>query len=215
MTRNELERYLGKCVTITLLDNTVIEGTLHKTGEKAFENNPNLSIPVNFYFCTDVNNKVVKNTAFRVSHIQKISCYEKLRMTNFEKIKQMKEINKIKYYEINETAARQARECWSFRDYQHGSKTAEYKARVDECYSLVDKLPDDLKEKGATMADRYAKRLADWYNKQFKIEMMCPSVMISGGSNFPVRKKSRTPHEIDTISYTTKFKKYPKKSKGC
>lgn len=89
MTRTELERYLGKCVTITLLDNTVIEGTLHKTGEKAFENNPNLSIPVNFYFCTDVNNKVVKNTAFRVSHIRRISCCEKLRMTNFEKIKQM------------------------------------------------------------------------------------------------------------------------------
>lgn len=89
MTRNELERYLGKCVTIILLDNTVIEGTLHKTGEKAFENDPNLSIPVNFYFCTDNNNEVVKNTAFRVSHIQRISCYEKLRMTNFEKIKQM------------------------------------------------------------------------------------------------------------------------------
>ena len=88
MTRNKLERYLGKCVTITLLDNTVIEGTLHKTGEKAFENNPNLSIPVNFYFCTDVNNEVVKNTVFRVSHIQKISCNEK-KMTNFEKIKQM------------------------------------------------------------------------------------------------------------------------------
>lgn len=135
-------------------------------------------------------------------------------MINFEKIKQMKEINKMKYYEINETAARQARECWSFRDYQYGSKTAEYKAQVDKCYSLVDKLPDDLKEKGATMADRYAKRLADWYNKQFKIEMMCPSVMISGGSNFPVRKKSRTPHEISTISYMIKFKKYPKKIKG-
>lgn len=89
MTRNELERYLGRCVTITLLDNTVIEGTLHKTGEKAFENDPNLSVPVNFYFCIDVNNKVVKNTVFRVSHIQKISCNEKLRITNFEKIKQM------------------------------------------------------------------------------------------------------------------------------
>lgn len=89
MTRNELERYLGRCVTITLLDNTVIEGTLHKTGEKAFENDPNLSVPVNFYFCIDVNNKVVKNTAFRVSHIRRISCCEKLRMTNFEKIKQM------------------------------------------------------------------------------------------------------------------------------
>lgn len=89
MTRYELERYLGKCVTINLLDNTVIEGTLHKTGEKAFKNNPNLSIPVNFYFCTDNNNEVVKNTVFRVSLIQKISCKEKLRMTNFEKIKSM------------------------------------------------------------------------------------------------------------------------------
>ncbi len=88
MTRNELERYLGRCVTITLLDNTVIEGTLHKTGEKAFENDPNLSVPVNFYFCIDVNNKVVKNTAFRVSHIRRISCCEKL-TTNFEKIKSM------------------------------------------------------------------------------------------------------------------------------
>ena len=89
MTRKELERYLGKCVTITLLDNTVIEGTLHKTGEKAFENDPNLSIPVNFYFCIDENNVVVKNTVFRVSHIQKISCNEKLRMTNFKKIESM------------------------------------------------------------------------------------------------------------------------------
>lgn len=97
----------------------------------------------------------------------------------------------MKYYEINETAARQARECWSFSDYQHGSKTAEYRAQVDECYSLVDKLPDDLKEKGEAIADRYARRLAEWYNKQFKIEMMCPSVMICGGSNFPVRKKEK------------------------
>lgn len=215
MTRNELERYLGRCVTITLLDNTVIEGTLHKTGEKAFENDPNLSVPVNFYFCIDVNNKVVKNTAFRVSHIRRISCCEKLRMTNFEKIKQMKEINKMKYYEINETAARQARECWSFRDYQHGSKTAEYKAKVDECYSLVDKLPDDLKEKGTTMADRYARRLAEWYNKQFRIEMMCPSVMISGGSNFPVRKKEKQNAARDRhYQLYDEIQKIPEKIKG-
>lgn len=96
-----------------------------------------------------------------------------------------------KYYEINETAARQAREMWSFSEYEHGSKTAEYRAQVDRCYAEVDKLPDDLKEKGDAMADRYARRLADWYNKQFRIEMMCPSVMISGGSNFPVRKKEK------------------------
>lgn len=96
-----------------------------------------------------------------------------------------------KYYEINETAARQARQMWSFSDYEHGSKTAEYRAAVDRCYAEVDRLPEELKEKGATMADRYARRLAEWYNKQFRIEMMCPSVMISGGSNFPVRKKEK------------------------
>lgn len=97
----------------------------------------------------------------------------------------------MKYYEINETAARQAREMWSFSEYKHGSKTAEYRAQVDKCYSLIDKLPDDLKEKGEAIADRYARRLAEWYNKQFRIEMMCPSVMISGGGNFPVRKKEK------------------------
>ncbi len=89
MTRNELERYLGKNVTITLNDETIYTGILHQTGKKAFADNPNLSIPLNFYFCTDDNNEVVKNTVFRVSHIQKISCNEKLRMTNFEKIKKM------------------------------------------------------------------------------------------------------------------------------
>lgn len=97
----------------------------------------------------------------------------------------------MKYYEINETAAAQARGMWSFSDYEKGSKTAEYRAQVNKAYSLVDKLPEDLKEKGAIIADRYARHLAEWYNKQFRIEMMCPSVMISGASNFPVRKKQK------------------------
>ena len=97
----------------------------------------------------------------------------------------------MRYYEINENMAKQARGMWSFSDYVMGSETAEYRAKVDECYSIVDELPDDLKEKGETMADRYARQLAEWYNKKFRIDMMCPSVMISGGSNFPVRKKER------------------------
>lgn len=97
----------------------------------------------------------------------------------------------MKYYEINETAAKQAREMWSFREYEHGSKTAEYRKQVDEVYSIVDQLPDSLKERGAAMADRYARKLAEWYNKQFRIEMMCPSVMISGAGNFPVKKKEK------------------------
>ena len=97
----------------------------------------------------------------------------------------------MKYYAINEEAARQARAMWSFYDYIPGSKTAEYRAQVDEAYKAVDALPEDLKERGAELADRYARRLAEWYNKQFSIEMMCPSVMISGAGNFPVRKKEK------------------------
>ena len=73
MKRDKLESYLGKYVKITLFDNTVYKGILHKTGEKAFVDDPNLSIPLNFYFCTDKNNEVVNNSVFRVSHIMEIS----------------------------------------------------------------------------------------------------------------------------------------------
>lgn len=97
----------------------------------------------------------------------------------------------MRYYEINETAARQARSMWSFSDYEKGSKTAEYRAQVDRVYEMVDKLPESKKEKGEVLAERYARRLAEWYNKQFRIEMMCPSVMISGAGNFPVAKKHK------------------------
>lgn len=88
MTRTEFEKYLGKDVTITLYDGAIYAGILHQTGEKAFADNPNLSVPLNFYFCIDENNEVVKNTVFRVSHIQKISCNEKLRMTNLKGLNQ-------------------------------------------------------------------------------------------------------------------------------
>lgn len=97
----------------------------------------------------------------------------------------------MRYYEINEAAARQARSMWSFTDYTHGSKTAEYRAQVDKAYKAAEALPENLREKGYAIADRYARLLAEWYNKQFRIEMMCPSVMISGGSNFPVKKKEK------------------------
>lgn len=108
MTRTEFEKYLGKDVTITLYDGAIYAGILHQTGEKAFADNPNLSVPLNFYFCIDENNEVVKNTVFRVSHIQKISCNEKLRMTNFERIKSMS---------IDEMA----RSCMNFFDCPYGT----------------------------------------------------------------------------------------------
>lgn len=85
MTRKTLEKFLGEYVRITLFDDTVYKGILHKTGEKAFADNPNLSILLNFYFCTDKNNKVVNNSVFRVSHIMEISSNKKYGRWEFDR----------------------------------------------------------------------------------------------------------------------------------
>lgn len=120
-----------------------------------------------------------------------------------------------KYYEINETAARQAKAMYSFNDYVGGSETAEYRSQVDYAYSLVEKLPDNLKEKGEVLAERYARRLAEWYNKKFRIDMMCPSVMISGAGNFPVKKKEKQIAALDRhYAEYNEIKKIPEKIKG-
>jgi hypothetical protein len=103
----------------------------------------------------------------------------------------------MKYYTINEEAAANAKAMYSWSEYKHGTKTAEYKAEVDEAYSYAEALPEEVREKGLYMADKYAQRLADWYNKLFAIDMRCPSVMIAGGSNFPVRKKEKQVAALD------------------
>ena len=97
MTRYELERHLGKYVEIVLFDGTVIEGILHKTGEKAFENDANLSIPKLRYFCT-CGDKVVSNCVFRLSHIKKISRIKiKLKVVDEVKLSKWvkKEVRKV------------------------------------------------------------------------------------------------------------------------
>lgn len=73
MTRNELEKYLGKKVQIRLFDNETITGFLRKTGDKAFKNAPNLYIPQNEYFLTNsVNSSVCATCLFRVSHVKNL-----------------------------------------------------------------------------------------------------------------------------------------------
>lgn len=98
------------------------------------------------------------------------------------------------YYEINEDAARQAKAMWSHSDYVMGSKTEEYKKAVNEAYDLVDKIKEQRPrsaEKAEHIAKKYAKKLAENYNDGFRIEMMCPSILISGAGNFPVKKKEK------------------------
>lgn len=98
------------------------------------------------------------------------------------------------YYSIDEERARLAHEMMSFRDYKQGSKTAEYQSYVNKAYDLADVIaeerPEDA-ERAYGLAERYAKRLADNMNAESRIGCMCPSVMISGPANFPVRKKEK------------------------
>lgn len=98
------------------------------------------------------------------------------------------------YYAIDENAARLAREMNSFRPYEPNRTTNQYRAMVDAAAEIAKrekaKKPDYAAEIDALL-DRYARKLADWYNENSRIEAMCPSVMVSGGSNFPVAKKEK------------------------
>lgn len=97
------------------------------------------------------------------------------------------------YYKINEEAARRAKEANSFRDYVPGSATSEYRAMVDAARELGEQQKQRIDpihhEKVDYLVDLYARKLAENFNERNSIDARVPSVMISGGSNFPVRKK--------------------------
>lgn len=99
------------------------------------------------------------------------------------------------YYTINEDLARRAKEMMSFSDYKQGSATAEYRRCVDDVYMtsyLHKKRVDPMyHEKIDYLADLYAKKLADNMNEDNSIGTRCPSVMIAGPADFPVRKKEK------------------------
>ncbi len=99
------------------------------------------------------------------------------------------------YYSINEDAARRAKEMNSFSDYQPGSATAEYRHYVDEAFALAreqKKRVDPMyHEKIDSLLDTYARKLAANMNHGYEIDARVPSILIAGGSNFPVRKKEK------------------------
>lgn len=107
------------------------------------------------------------------------------------------------YYSISEETARRAQEAYSFRDYIPGSATAEYRRMVDRAAELAarckqGKDPED-QERIDHLLDAYARRLADNINAQNRNTASCPSVMIAGPANFPVRKKQRQNAREDTL----------------
>ena len=101
----------------------------------------------------------------------------------------------VTYYPIREDLARRAKEMMSFSDYKEGSATAEYRASVDAAAEIAERQKNRVDsmyhEKIDHMLDSYARKLADVTNKDNEIGTRCPSIMITGGSNFPVRRKEK------------------------
>ena len=101
----------------------------------------------------------------------------------------------MSYYTINEEAARRANDMNSFRDYQAGSATAEYRRMVDAATELAERQKQRVDpmyhEKIDRLLEIYCRKLAENMNASYSIEARCPSILISGGGNFPVRKKEK------------------------
>lgn len=101
----------------------------------------------------------------------------------------------MSYHTINEEAARRANDMNSFRDYKAGSATAEYRRMVDAATELAERQKQRVDpmyhEKIDRLLEIYCRKLAENMNASYSIEARCPSILISGGGNFPVCKKER------------------------
>lgn len=101
----------------------------------------------------------------------------------------------VTYYPINEAAARHANTVNSFYDYKPGSATAEYRRYVDEAAEIAarqkKRVDPSFHERIDGLLDAYARKLAANMNKGYEIAGRVPSILIAGGSNFPVRKKEK------------------------
>lgn len=107
------------------------------------------------------------------------------------------------YYPIDENMARRAHEMMSMRDYPENRATNEYRASVDKAAALVERCKAATSpyyhDKLDALLDRYARRLAQWTNDYNRNGASCPSVLVSGGSNFPVKKKNRQNAREDSL----------------
>lgn len=111
------------------------------------------------------------------------------------------------YYTINEHTAKLAKEVNSFSSYKDGEATEEYRYYCDKAYDILDKIKEEKPEqveKATHKVDYYCRKLAEYYNDYYRNETSCPSILISGGSNFPVKKKNKQNSRRETLNNTWK-----------
>ena len=115
---------------------------------------------------------------------------------------------KRKYYEVNEGLARTAKSINSFSDYVENTATNEYKYYCDKVYDVLEKIIEqkpNLAEKATYKVDRYCRMLADYYNAYYKNEASCPSILITGAGNFPIKKKNAQNKRREKLHETWKY----------
>lgn len=108
----------------------------------------------------------------------------------------------MKYYTINESTAKVAKEINSFSEYKANEATNEYKSQIDELYAVCEEIKEKKPrnyDKALYMVDRYARKYADYLNAYYRNEASCPSVLICGAGNFPTRKKAKQNARRDTL----------------
>ena len=89
----------------------------------------------------------------------------------------------------------------SFSDYVPGSATAEYRRAVDQAAEIAEQQKQTVDpihyEKIDRLLDTYARKLAENMNQGYAISARVPSILVAGGSNFPVRKKEKQNRATD------------------
>lgn len=89
---------------------------------------------------------------------------------------------------INEELAKRAKQSYSFYSYVEGSATNDWNICIEEAKQYLEEHNIADKE---IILERYKQKTSDWVNKNNSITASCPSIMIAGGSNFPVHKKEK------------------------
>ena len=99
-----------------------------------------------------------------------------------------------------ETNARHAKTAYSFWEYKPGTATAEYEEYCNKADKIAEEAkakltkasaPADRSEKVDYLLQRYKAKKLEWMNELYTNQAQVPSIMISGGSNFPAKAKER------------------------
>lgn len=99
----------------------------------------------------------------------------------------------IKLSPIREDLARRAHDMISYSNYREGSATAEYNTLCDRAEAIAEaqkhKVDPMYHGKIDALVSSYKRRMADNINRRNEIGTRCPSVLVAGPANFPVKKK--------------------------